>query len=94
MKLIFAPAARRDLEDIRDYIAQDNPNAAQRVIERVHQVTQQTIKVFPEIGRTWEEGPTRALTIAGLPYRIHYQVQGDTLEILRIHHTKRRPPKL
>lgn len=91
MKVFLAPRARADLRAIHDYIAADNPPAAKRTLARIRRAVE-SLATFPELGRAWEGGPTRALSIAGIPYRIHYRVREDELEILRVFHTARLPP--
>jgi toxin ParE1/3/4 len=91
LKVVLAPRARADLRAIRHYIAADNPPAAKRTLARIRRAVE-SLATFPELGRAWEGGPTRALSIAGIPYRIHYRVREDELQILRIHHTARMPP--
>jgi addiction module RelE/StbE family toxin len=94
VKIVYAPLSQADLRDIRRYISEDNPQAAQAVIVKIRKTIRDHLTIFPEMGRPWQEGPTRALSLAGIPYRIHYRVKGDTLEILRIYHTARLPPEL
>ena len=36
---------------------------------------------FPRLGARWAEGPTRSLLVSGLPYRIHYRLSDDAVEI-------------
>lgn len=91
MKVFLAPRARADLRAIHHYIAADNPPAAKRTLARIRRAVE-SLATFPELGRAWEGGPTRALSIAGIPYRIHYRVREDELEILRVFHTARLPP--
>ena len=43
------------------------------------------------IGPSWRDGPTRALTVSGLPYRVHDRIRGDDVEIITIAHTRQRP---
>lgn len=91
MKVVFTPLALADLRAIHDYIADDNPPAAGRTIARIRRAVE-SLETFPELGRAWEGGPTRALSIAGIPYRVHYRVREDELQILRVYHTARMPP--
>lgn len=91
MKIVFAPLAHADLRAIHNYIAADNPAAAKRTLARIRRAVE-SLATFPELGRAWEGGPTRALSIAGIPYRIHYRVREDDLQILRVCHTARMPP--
>ena len=41
------------------------------------------------------EGPTRALVVSGLPYRIHNRLNeaAGLVEIATVAHTSRRPPR-
>ena len=51
------------LKDIYDYVAQENPRAAVRVVEGIYQKAQ-LLKKYPEIGytyRTESEGEIRLL---------------------------------
>ena len=46
-EVIFAPLAIQDLDAIWDYIAQDNVEAANRVIDRITEACQ-TLAIQPE----------------------------------------------
>jgi plasmid stabilization system protein ParE len=74
------------LENIFDYIAEENPLAAQRVVEGIYDKTQ-ILKSFPEIGykyRKEPEGEIRVLLYGH--YRIAYFVKDNSVEILGIFH--------
>jgi toxin ParE1/3/4 len=75
------------LEDINNYIAENNPEAAGRVAEGIYQKVQ-LLSEFPEIGycyRTEMEGDIRVLLYGH--YRIAYLFQRpDVIEILGIFH--------
>ena len=47
----------------------------------------------PMLGRDWD-GRTRALTVSGLPYRIHYRIDEstETVEVVTVAHTSQKPP--
>ena len=47
---------------------------------------------YPEIGPIWPPGPTRAFVVSGLPYRIHYRLAEDRVEVITIAHTSQLPP--
>lgn len=93
MNVVFTPLALADLRAIHDFITDDNPHAAKRTVARIRRAVE-SLETFPELGRAWEGGPTRALSIAGIPYRVHYRVRADELQILRIYHTARMPPDI
>ncbi|MDE0506164.1 MAG: type II toxin-antitoxin system RelE/ParE family toxin [Candidatus Poribacteria bacterium] len=75
------------LKDIYDYIAQDNPGAAVRVIEGIYEKTQ-LLKEHPELGykyRSESEGEIRILLYGH--YRITYLLLGNELiDILGVFH--------
>lgn len=93
MRVVFTPLALTDIRAIHDYIAADNPPAAGRTVARIRRAVE-SLETFPELGRAWEGGPTRALSIAGIPYRVHYRVRDEELQILRVYHTARMPPDM
>jgi plasmid stabilization system protein ParE len=50
MRIIWSPLSVDRLSEIAEYIAQDNPRAAERWIEEIFTKVEQ-LKSFPEIGR-------------------------------------------
>ncbi|WP_424753247.1 type II toxin-antitoxin system RelE/ParE family toxin [Methylobacterium sp.] len=92
MRLIFSPRAARRLREIQAYIAfKANLHVALRVALRIRQSAEMLVD-FPKLGTPWKDGPTRALVVSGLPYRIHYRLRPGEVEILTIAHMKQRPP--
>ena len=75
------------LRDIHDYIAQDNPNAAVKVVEGIYEKAQ-LLKEHPEIGYKYHsvsEGEIRILLYGH--YRIAYLLTDDkSIDILGIFH--------
>lgn len=88
MRVAFAAAAKRDLVAIVDYIAQDNPVAAEAVFNAISTVAAR-LADFPELGHAGRLPDTRELTVAGLPYLIVYQVVRDTVTIIAVFHGAR-----
>jgi len=80
----FSPQARRDLVEIWDYIAQDNPDAA----DRVEQEIQQAILMLarnPELGhlrRDLTSKPVRFWVVHS--YLLSYNPDAQPLEVVRI----------
>jgi toxin ParE1/3/4 len=87
MKLIYAKSALRDLDDIRKYIAKDDPHAAERVVQRIMLVASR-LESLPFLGRPGRRG-ARLLTVAGLPYVIIHRVRNDEVKIVAVFHTAR-----
>ncbi|TAN03668.1 MAG: type II toxin-antitoxin system RelE/ParE family toxin [Rhodanobacteraceae bacterium] len=88
MQLVFAQTARRDLQDIIDYIALENSAAAGKVFRAIVAVTRQLVD-FPEMGHAGRLPDTRELAVAGLPYLIVYQVGGNVVTIIAVFHGAR-----
>lgn len=95
-KIIIAPSAQSDLEDIVRYIAQHNPEAAIRMgyelISRADSLTQ-----FPEIGRSVPEFRNPDLReIICRSYRIIYRLKRDKqhIQIVRFWHGARGFPHI
>lgn len=95
MRVGLSDRARRDLREIQSWIAYDNPAAAVNVAARILQVIE-LLGEYPRLGHEWEDGPTRALVVSRLPYRIHYRLDeaAGTLDVITIIHTRRRPPRI
>ena len=92
MKLRWLTAALADLRAIKDYISEENPAAAQRVIENIRIETGILIKQ-PSIGRAGRIADTRELVINQYPYIVAYREHGDEVHILAVVHTSRQWPE-
>ncbi len=93
MRVRWTAPALRDVEDIGDYIARDDPAAAARVVSRIfEQLT--VLESHPEIGRPGRVPETRELVIPGLPYIAPYRVRDDRVELLAVFHGARRWPEI
>jgi toxin ParE1/3/4 len=84
--------ALANLEAEADYIAEDNPAAADRAVQRIFRAVALLSK-NPSMGRPGRVPGTRELVIADTPYIIPYRVRSDAVEILRVFHPARRWPK-
>lgn len=78
--------AKQWLQDIFDYIAEDNLPAAKRVVQGIYDKAQ-VLKLFPEMGYKYKdepEGEIRVLLYGH--YRIAYLFTVDTVVILGVFH--------
>ena len=87
-RLRWTHEAEQWLHDIFDYIAQDNPDAAARVVRGIYDKTQ-ILRDFPDIGyryRSEEEGEIRVLLYGH--YRIAYLRRdgSDWIDVLGVFH--------
>ena len=87
-RLVIADPAASDLGAILDYIAEDDPLAAERVYRGIASSAER-LPEFPGLGRPGRYPETRELSIAGLPYLIVYEVGNDTVTLLAVFHTSR-----
>lgn len=92
MRVKWLRAALANLDAEAEYIAEDNPAAAGRVVQRILRAVD-LLKKNPAMGRTGRVAGTRELVVAGTPYILPYRVRGEALEILRVFHAARKWPE-
>lgn len=89
MKVMWSEQALRDLEHIRDYIAQDSPTYAQPFVERLLQATRH-LPQFPQSGRPMPEAQNPSIReVIYQGYRIVYRLRSDVVEIVMVVHGSR-----
>ena len=93
MRIIWTPPALRDLAAVRAYLAQFNPDAAQRQITLIVKAAS-ALTQFPNIGRPGRRAGTRELVVSHTPYLLPYRLNADRIEILRVLHASQRWPGL
>jgi len=92
VEIIWRRAALNDLAAIREFIAQDNPQAATRVQVTIRGAVER-LATYPNLGRAGRVEGTRELVIPDTPYIVAYRVVGDQLRILSIIHGSRQWPR-
>lgn len=85
LKLRWTRPALADLVEAQNYIARDNPAAAEAVAQRVWDAAKRLCD-NPEIGRQGHVQGTREWPVSQTPYLIVYRVKNDAVEILRVWH--------
>lgn len=94
MRVSVTPQARDDLIAIRDWIAEDDGRAADRVVSRIVQ-TAMMFGQFPMLGHVGQVKGMREFVVVGLPYRIVYDIaSASEIDVLTVFHTRRRYPPL
>ena len=91
MRVLVRQAARRDLDDIFDWISKDSPRAARAVVERILlRVNRLTTRGLASMGRPGLVAGTRELLEP--PYIIVYHVDAaaNTIVVLNIVHGARK----
>ncbi|WP_284775613.1 type II toxin-antitoxin system RelE/ParE family toxin [Agrobacterium sp. lyk4-40-TYG-31] len=93
MRIIWTRRYLKELVAISDYIAEQNPRAAARVIGLIHRKTGDLLAANPFIGRRGDIEGTRELVIPGTPYIVAYRVMGDDIQVLFVQHGAREWPR-
>jgi addiction module RelE/StbE family toxin len=90
LRVIWTPEAEQDRDEVRDYIAADNPHAAARM-DQLFSDAAAGLAEHPQLGRAGMIAGTREL-IPHESYRMVYEIDGKTVWILALVHTARRWP--
>jgi len=91
LRIRWTEGADCNLDQVGEYIAQDNPSATVATVNKIIEAAQM-LTDYPAIGKRGRERGTRELVVAGLPYIVIYAVQRDELVILRVLHTSMKYP--
>lgn len=92
MNIVYAASAQKDLESLVSFIAEDSPQNAAMVLDRIEEQIK-LLATQPQMGRPGRVPQTRELVVANTPFIIPYQVKGGVLIILRVYHSSRRWPE-
>jgi len=91
MEVKWLRKALDNLNKEAQYIAQDSPQAAIVVVQRI-KTGIDLLKENPSLGRPGRFEGTRELVIDKTSYIVPYRVCNNRVEILRIFHTSRKLP--
>ena len=90
-RVVFAPAALRDLERLRAFLRPKSPAAAKRAGEAIVQGVQD-LDAHPRMGRTIENLPEQyrdwLIDFGNSGYVARYRVDADVVTILALRHQK------
>jgi toxin ParE1/3/4 len=91
--LQWLPSALGTLDAQLDHIAQDNPIAAIKQGDRIHEQVSQLLE-HPNLGRPGRVERTRELVIVRTPFIIVYRVRprAKRIELIRLLHGSQRWP--
>lgn len=85
MQIRWTRKAATALEHIHDYIKEDKPQAAKKVIETIIKSVE-ILSDHPALGRNGRVLGTREFVVKGTPYIIPYRVKNEYIEILSVMH--------
>jgi toxin ParE1/3/4 len=96
VKVVWAIRAKQNLRAIHDYIAEDSPRYATRMVDRITMKTA-SLDRFPLAGHVVPEyeGETERESVRQIlegNYRIIYRVRPDRIEVLTVIHGARHLP--
>ena len=91
MQLKWTKRALAQFNQAQEYIAQEDPQAAQAVAQRIADALQ-LLLTQPHMGRVGRAVGTQEWVVVKTPYLIAYRVKGNDLTVLRVLHSKRRWP--
>lgn len=88
MKIRWLRKALKNISDIGEYIALDNPIAARKEIEKIEKSVNFLID-NPAMGKSGRVAETRELITGN--YIIPYRVKGKEIQIIRVFDTAQKP---
>jgi addiction module RelE/StbE family toxin len=89
VKVVWTDTAKRNLRTIHDYIAQNSPAYAKRMVDRLTSRSKQ-IAAFPLSGRVVPEFEAKQIReVLERPYRIIYHIQSDHIDVIVVLHMSR-----
>ena len=91
MRVVWLDSALNDAEGIADYIAQHNPAAAARFLERLFAATDR-LADHSEMGRQGRVEETRELIVLDGRYIVAYHIAGRDIEIWAARDARQRWP--
>ena len=88
-RFVLTPAARADLLEIFDYISQDNPDAAHRIVDELRAAMRRLAKM-PEMGHSRQDLAREPLRFWPVySYLIIYRPEQRPLQVVRVLHGSR-----
>jgi len=91
MNIVWSPRARVRMIELRNYIAEQNPYAAETVAKRVLDAIELLAK-FPQMGRPGRIDGTRELIVPDISIIICYRLAKDYIEIATVQRAEQSWP--
>jgi toxin ParE1/3/4 len=91
MRIVWSRRALSNLIQLRQFIAQERPQAAAvgaaKILDSIEHLSLQ-----PNVGRPGRIAGTRELVVAGTSYLVPYRIRSGRLEIIAVFHGRRKWP--
>ncbi|MDP6429619.1 MAG: type II toxin-antitoxin system RelE/ParE family toxin [Rhodospirillales bacterium] len=91
MNIVWSPRARVRMIELREYIAEQNPYAADAVAKRILAAIV-LLADFPQMGRPGRLDGTRELILPEISIVIPYRVTRNRLEIVTVQRAEQKWP--
>ncbi len=91
VKVVLRQEALEDIETISAYISALDPDAADRVVLRIHGAIFKTIATLPNVGRLNRFTGARELAVPGIPYLVIFVPSEVQVDVIAVLHTSRNP---
>ncbi len=91
MKLRWTLPAVEQLREIFETIADENPAAAVKMVERIRLAIRQVSRM-PYTGRMGRVGGTREAIVPGTAYIVAYRIVDDAIHVLAVLHGAQKWP--
>lgn len=92
MQIVWLKTALSNVDEIAQYISQENSTAAQQVVDMIIEQVNQ-LATQPALGRPGRVLNTRELVISNTHFLVPYRIKNNSVEVLRVFHTSRKLPK-
>ncbi len=92
MRLVWAEGAIGDLVQIRSYIAEHNPQAANEIALRLLEIAE-LLPVHPQMGIQTTKEEVRRLVVPQSVYSLIYRIVDEDIEIIEVFDGRRRKPR-
>ncbi|MBV1914431.1 MAG: type II toxin-antitoxin system RelE/ParE family toxin [Pseudomonadales bacterium] len=87
--VVWSPRARADLKDIHDYIAEDSPINAKKVVNRILEKAE-FLTEFPTVGKMLPEVNNKLLREINVQsWRVIYHIRDNNISIVTVIHKRR-----
>ena len=90
MKVRITPRARADLAEIRQYVGERSESGVITLLRSIY-LTINFIAENPRAAVATDEADVRVKIVVDYPYKIFYRAHGDSIDIIHIPHSARRP---
>ncbi len=90
-RLEFTARAFQHIVAAEEFIARDNPAAAEKVADSIYR-TAAKLEAMPELGKLGRVPGTRELPLAKYPYTIVYRVRPSRVVVYAVLHQARKYP--